>query len=59
LGEVSRISAGPGIILNIVYQEKEILYSIEDTNDDIKRTKKNWLTSKNNYEEALMGGNAQ
>lgn len=59
LGEVFRISAGPGIILNIVYQEKEILYSIEDTNDDIKRVKKNWLTSKDKYEEALVSGNAQ
>ena len=53
LGEVSRISAGPGIILNIVYQEKEILYSIEDTNDDIKRTKNTWLSSKKTYENAV------
>lgn len=56
---VKSIKAGKGIIMNIVYQEKEITYSIESTNTTIKQNKTDWQKSKTAYEKAIAKGDLE
>lgn len=46
LGKINRLCAGEGVILDVVYQIKEITYTIEEENESIKYYKQKWLLSK-------------
>lgn len=50
LGPVRNIQAGIGILIDIIYQEKEIVYTIEITNDEVKNMKQTWLNAQEHYE---------
>lgn len=58
LNNVYKLCAGQGIIMDMVYQQKEILYTIEETNSSIQSYKNTWLSKKNNYEESLRDGSS-
>ena len=58
LKNVYNLRAGIGIIMDIVYQEKEITYSIESTNSTIKSYKKTWERAKENYENSQKNGSS-
>lgn len=52
LGPVRNIQAGIGVLVDMIYQEKEIIYTLEIENEAIKTLKQNWLDSKAAYEDA-------
>ena len=56
LSNVYRLSAGKGIIMDMVYQEKEITYSLEDVNHIVQTHKSFWLQKKNIYESSQTNG---
>ena len=58
LDNVYRLSAGRGVIMDMVYQEKEVVYSLEETNNLIIVSKNGWLTSKQTYENSLSNGSS-
>lgn len=51
LGPVRNIQAGIGVLVDMIYQEKEIVYTLEIENNAIKTLKQNWLDMKARYEE--------
>ena len=44
--------------MDIVYQEKEIIYVIEDTNNTLKELKQSWRNAENKYKESLTNGSS-
>lgn len=51
LGPIRNIQAGIGVLIEMIYQEKEIIYTLEITNENVKRIKQNWLDTKARYDE--------
>jgi predicted O-methyltransferase YrrM len=35
----------PGVYVDLAYELKEILYTVEETEDDVKEAKQNWETA--------------
>lgn len=56
LSSIKELYAGRGLILDLVYQEKEILYTVESENDAIKEAKETWLRYKDIYETNRVAG---
>lgn len=57
ISKVTEMYAGPGLVLDLVYQRKEIIYTIEETDDNIKALKETWTRAKSNYESAPTEAN--
>jgi hypothetical protein len=53
IGTVSSLCAGEGLILDLVYQEKILLYSVELTNETVKYYKNIWLANKSETSYAI------
>lgn len=58
LDDTHYLCADVGVMVDIVYQIKELEYSLESYNDDVKAAKDAWLTAKNAYENAVSNGEA-
>lgn len=57
LESVKELYAGPGIIIDIVYQEKQITYAVEKNSEYLQALKQNWLESKILYESTPSATN--
>ena len=49
INSISFLCAGKGLVLDAVYQKKEITYAIEEEKDLLKKLKQEWSQAKNNY----------
>ena len=58
LTDTHLLQADVGVIVDIVYQLKELEYSLESYNDDVKAAKDAWLIAKSAYENAVSSGEA-
>lgn len=56
ISKITNLQAGRGITINIVYQQREITYSVESSNNNVKTKKQTWLNKKQAYENALASG---
>lgn len=56
INKVSLLWVGNGLIVDLVYQLKEILYVAESENSEIKKLKNNWLRAKEEYEKDIANG---
>lgn len=59
LASIIELSSGNGVIVEIVYQTKEIEYAIETTSQELLNKKQEYLNSKEYYEEYLKSGNIE
>lgn len=50
ISSIKELYAGRGLVLDMVYQKKEITYTVELENQSIKQAKEVWLAAKENYE---------
>lgn len=50
ISSIDKLYAGKGLVLDMVYQQKEILYTVELENVKIKELKQIWLSYKELYE---------
>lgn len=50
ISSIDKLYAGRGLVLDMVYQQKEILYTVELENATIKELKQTWLNYKELYE---------
>lgn len=50
ISSIDKLYAGRGLVLDMVYQKKEITYTVELENQVIKDAKKTWLARKEAYE---------
>ena len=48
-GKISSIHMSPGVYIEASYELKEIEYSMEETNEDVKSAKEAWILAKANY----------
>jgi hypothetical protein len=63
IGSISEMYAGDGIILDMVYQENEIVYAVETPGNEefsqsLYQSKQLWLSAKNTYETALSNSSS-
>lgn len=57
LEKVTKLYAGRGLILDVVYQKKEITYAIEEESEHLQSLKINWEVAKENYEKSPTNQN--
>ena len=50
ISSIDKLYAGKGLVLDIVYQQREITYTVEIENNSLRELKKTWLNYKELYE---------